>query len=196
MGLPTPSIAPWIFVAMAHVPRGFPALPAGGFIPVPSPALDGLQFAQMLQPGGPGGFQVIPQPKTNNGNPITCRSNAVPGGLPVAERAGIATADLFTTPAPSEAQARLVIERIADPATTHFFNTDCVSCHTDTRRAMQLLHVSDVPGVDKGVLPTGDYNVRNFGWSEESASKSTATRRVAAETAAVVAFINAEVLNR
>jgi hypothetical protein len=63
---------------------------------------------------------------------------------------------------------------------------------------MTLLNVTDVPGIDPGVLPNGDYNVRNFGWSPaiEGAIGGTVTRRTAAETAAVLAFINSQILGR
>jgi hypothetical protein len=50
--------------------------------------------------------------------------------------------------------------------------------------------------LDPSVLPNGDWNVRHFGWSPpiEGATKSTATRQTAAETDAVLAFINSELL--
>jgi hypothetical protein len=86
---------------------------------------------------------------------------------------------------------------IADPTKSHFFNTDCVSCHTETRRARSLLQANNVPGIDPAVLPKTDWTLRNFGWSPpiEGPVQAVATRRTGAETDAVVAFINSQVLN-
>jgi hypothetical protein len=206
MGLADSAPEPWIFLAMAPVGPGvIPALPGGGFIPVHGPALDGAHFAQTLavleDP------QVIPTPAPNNLNPITCKNAALPSGpaaLPVAERKGLATAALFDLgdqPAVTPqlvAQVNQTVDLIADPARSHFFNTDCVSCHTDTRRALDLLHATNVPGVDPAVLPKEKWNVRNFGWFPSFLRpgnvEATATRRTAAETDAVVDFINANAL--
>ena len=58
---------------------------------------------------------------------------------------------------------------------------------------MELLNVTDIPGIDPAVLPNGQWNVRNFGWSPpiEGPLRGTVTRRTANETNAVVNFINA-----
>ena len=104
----------------------------------------------------------------------------------MAERNGSSTSEIFAgSPASDKTQA--VLDRIADPTRSHFFNTDCVSCHTETRRAMELLNLTTAPGIDKNVLPNGPWNVRNFGWSPEieGTPRGTVTRRTAAETAAV-----------
>ena len=98
MGLADKGPEPWVFLAMGPVGPGVaPTLPNGGFVPVRGPALDGLQFAEALsvldKP-----HQVIPTPAPNNLNPITCKNAALPGGaaaLPVADRKGLATAQLF-----------------------------------------------------------------------------------------------------
>jgi glutamine---fructose-6-phosphate transaminase (isomerizing) len=68
----------------------------------------------------------------------------------------------FTTETDTEI---IALDLIADPSRSHFFNTDCVSCHTETRRAMELLKVKDILGINSAVLPNGSWNVRNFGWS-------------------------------
>jgi hypothetical protein len=193
-GLPAGAHAPWIFLSMVEVPPGVvPALPNGGFVPVHGPTLDGQQFAQMLEPEG-SVPRVVPEPHTNNLNPITCRNAAgSTGSLPIAERRGVSTTDLFVTPPPPADKTKEILDVIADPAKSHFFNTDCVSCHTETRRAIELLNITQVPGIDPAVLPKGSWNVRNFGWSPAGkVSVPTVTRRAAAETAAVVAFINSE----
>jgi hypothetical protein len=199
MGLPSGAPAPWMFLSMVKLPPGVvPSLPNGGFAPVPGPTLDGQQFAQMLQPAGTTP-RVVPVPHTNNRNSITCKNAAVsPAVLPVAARNGSATAELFASPPPAAASAKEILDLIADPTKSHFFNTDCISCHTETRRAMDVLQITNIPGIDPAVLPNGQWNVRNFGWSPpvEGPIQATVTRRTAAETSAVVAFINSNVLNK
>jgi len=196
-GLPSGAPAPWIFVSILGVPPGvIPALPNGGFVPVHGPTLDGQQFAQMLAPAGVTP-RVVPQPHTNNLNQITCRNAAVsPASLPIPNRSGVSTTELFLTPPPPTDKIKVILDVIADPAKSHFFNTDCVSCHTETRRGMELLDIKDIPGIDPVALPNGSWDVRNFGWSPapKGAIQATVTRRTAAETAAVVAFINSELL--
>ena len=78
-GLPANAPAPWIFLSI--VGDG-----AGHFFPVHGPTLDGSeQFAEMLTPAGTNGHRVVPEPQTNNLNPITCKNAAVsPTSLPVA----------------------------------------------------------------------------------------------------------------
>ncbi len=203
MGLADGGPEPWEFMAMAPVGPGvIPNLPNGGFIPVHGPALDGTQFAEALAvletP-----HQVIPTPAPNNLNPITCNNAALPAGpaaLPVADRKGVATAELFDlgdkplTSARAIATVKETVDVIADPTRSHFFNTNCVSCHTDTRRTLDLIKHAKIPGVDPAVLPKEKWNVRNFGWFPSflrNTLEATATRRAASETGAVVNFINA-----
>jgi hypothetical protein len=197
MGLPAGAPKPWIFLAMQGVPAGVvPQLPNGGFVPVHGPTLDGQQFAQMLdRVGAP--KRVVPTPHPNNLNPITCQHAALQvAGPPLAERKGSSTADVFANPNISNPSA--ILDLIADPEKSHFFNTDCVSCHTETRLGMDQLNITNVAGVDPSVLPNGPWNVRNFGWSPpiEGSVQGTVTRRTAAETAAVVKFMNAQLLAR
>jgi hypothetical protein len=203
MGLADNGPEPWVFLAMAPVGPGVvPSLPNGGFIPVHGPALDGVQFAQALAVLE-ATHQVIPTPTPNNLNPITCKNAALPAGpaaLPVSERNGLATAALFDVGDQPRVTPDLAtginqtVDLIADPARSHFFNTDCVSCHTDTRLAIALLNLANMPGVDPAVLPKEKWNVRNFGWFpsffRRGAVEATVTRRTAAETNAVVEFIN------
>jgi hypothetical protein len=195
-GLPSGAPAPWIFVSILGVPPGVvPALPNGGFVPVHGPALDGQQFAEMLAPAG-AVPRVVPVPNTNNLNPITCKNAAVsPASMPVANRSGVSTTELFLIPSPPADRIKQIIDVIADPTKSHFFNTDCVSCHTETRRAMDLLKITDIPGINPAALPNGQWNIRNFGWSPSAKGvQATVTRRTSAETAAVVTFINSELL--
>jgi hypothetical protein len=200
MGVPTGAPGPWMFLAMLRVGPGIdPSLPNGGYVPVPGPTLDGLQFTEMLNFAGTNP-RVVPAPHTNNLNPITCANNAAnpTAGPPIAGRSGSATADVFGAALPQPSDIRKILDLIANPNRSHFFNTDCVSCHTETRRDIDLLQTTAFPGLDPAVLPNGQWNVRNFGWSPpiEGPVRATATRRTAAETAAVVTFINAELLGR
>ena len=202
MGLPADAPEPWIFLSMLRVqPGDVPQLPNGGYIPVHGPTLDGTQFAQKLEPPG-STPRVVPVPHTNNLAPITCVNAAVPAnGPPVKQRHGVSTASLPSDPPKSQSGIRNVLNVlnvIADPAKSHFFNTDCVSCHTETRRAMELLRPHDIPKINAAPLPNGPWNVRNFGWSPlvEGPVHGTVTRRAAAETAAVVDFINSKMLKK
>jgi hypothetical protein len=187
-GLPSPAPAPWIFLSILgdH---------AGHFVRAHGPTLDGdQQFAQMLNPVGTNP-RVVPEPHTNNLNPVTCKNAAVsPASLPIAARHGVATFTVFATPPPSPDQTKQILDTIADPTKSFFFNTDCISCHTETRRSMDLLKVADIPGINPAVLPSGQWDVRNFGWGAagKAGMQATVTRRTANETAAVVGFINSE----
>ena len=194
-GLPAGKPAPWIFLAMLNLhPGDLPALPNGGLVPVPGPTLDGQQFAQMLEPSGTS-FQVVPEPHTNNLNPITCKNAAKSAAsLPIASRIGDATTEVFVNPALPTDKTKEILDVIADPNKSHFFNTDCVSCHTETRLARDILKITNVPGIDPAALPKDSWNVRNFGWSPAGGWQATVTRRTAAETAAVVTFINSGLL--
>jgi hypothetical protein len=95
---------------------------------------------------------------------------------------------------------REIVDIIADPKKSHFFNTDCISCHTDTRQGRERINNFTVVGVDPQVLPKENWNVRNFGWFPSffrpGVVDATVTRRTAAETAEVVEFINKELLGK
>jgi hypothetical protein len=189
-GLPANASRPWVFLSIAGDRKGH-------FFPVHGPTLDGAQqFAQMLNPAGTDP-RVVPGPHTNNLNPVTCNNAAVSStSLPIAQRHGVSTSEVFVTPALSDDQTKQILDTIADPNRSFFFNTDCVSCHTETRRAMDLLKVTNFSGIDPAVLPTGQWDIRNFGWSPsgKGSAQATVTRRAAAETAAVVTFINSELI--
>jgi hypothetical protein len=189
-GLPANAPAPWIFLSLLGDRQGH-------FGPAHGPTLDGAQqFTQMLTPAGSPGPRVVPAPHTNNLNPITCKNAAVSAtSLPIAQRNGVATAELFATPAPSPDRIKQVADTVADPTKSFFFNTDCISCHTETRRTMDLLKVTAVPGIDTAALPNGQWDIRNFGWGDNAGKpflQPTVTRRTANETAAVVNFLNSQ----
>ena len=189
-GLPANAPAPWIFLSILGDR-------AGHFGPAHGPTLDGAQqFAQMLNPVGTNP-RVVPEPHTNNLNPITCKNAAVSAAsLPISARSGVATFSLFATPPPSPDQSKQILDTIADPTKSFFFNTDCISCHTETRRAMDLLKLTEIQGINTATLPNGQWDVRNFGWGDagKAGMQATVTRRTANETAAVVTFINSELL--
>ena len=196
MALPQGAPEPWIFVAMVRTPNG-------DFVPVPSPALkqnDRPRFAQMLDARS--GTRVAPAVTPNNLNPITCKFEVLPdnpAGSP-ANPEGVSTAELF--PNGTAARMQEIVAVIADPRRAHFFNTDCVSCHTETRREMDILDTESVDApVDPSVLPKELWNVRNFGWfpsflnnevfNQPTPVAATITRRTATETEEVVEAINA-----
>lgn len=190
MGLPAGAPEPWIFLAMQR--RG------DAVEPVPSPALaqvpGSFRFAQMLDRRR--GETVSPTPVNNNLNPVTCRFGPL---VPAGTASGVATAELFASRDPD--RMREVVDVIADPTRAHFFNTDCVSCHTETRREMDVLRTNKIGAdIDPDVLPTELWNVRNFGWFpsflDRSVLRATATRRTATETAEVVEAINASLDDR
>jgi hypothetical protein len=190
MGIDAPE--PWIFVSMLKIPQA-------GFISVPGPTLDGLHVAQMFSIVG--GKHVVPQPSTNNQNPITCRHAALQNPpLPIADRKGVSTS-AFIDGNVADSRVIEIVNIIADPKQSHFFNTDCVSCHTETAQPLtKNVKNFAVSGVNKGVLPKENWNLRNFGWFpsflQGGPVAATITRRAAAETADVVSFINSELLNK
>ncbi len=183
MALPGGAPEPWIFLAMQNV--------GPQTIPLPNPVLDGKKRAQMLS------FldqkRVIPTPSNNNKNPITCRHATLQNPpLPISGRSGVSTADVFDHGA-SGASAEAILNRIADSGQSHFFNTDCVSCHTESSQAKLLNPDLSFPDLDPQMLPKESWNVRNFGWFPSffrGTVEPTITRRTASETSEAVAFIN------
>ncbi|WP_244485655.1 hypothetical protein [Bradyrhizobium tropiciagri] len=190
MGISPPE--PWVFVSMLRVPQA-------GLIPVPGPTLDGLHAAQMFSIVGD--THVVPRPVTNNQNPVTCRHAALQNPpLPISNRKGVSTADFIDGNVPNS-RVLEIVNIVADTKKSHFFNTDCVSCHTETAQPLKRnVQGFTVPGVNRAVLPKEDWNVRNFGWFPSflhgGPAAATITRRAAAETADVVSFINSQLLNK
>jgi hypothetical protein len=216
MGLPAPAPEPWIFVGMRKT--------AGGYDPAPLPVLGG-KAAQMISFVDPTP-RVFPLPLPTNRNPVTAFL-----ATPLAERRGVSTAGLFAGKVDLDAPAELgraadgsvvcdpggenplrnrdIPDLIANPAVAHFFNTDCISCHTESTRRVALKipagsrfayeRPKGVSGVDPAVLPAEDWNVRNFGWFPSSlrqTTKATVSMRTANETAECVEFINREYQGR
>ncbi len=188
MGLEPPE--PWIFFAMAKQ--------GGSFVQVPAPTL-GTNQAQMLS------FvddkNVLPVPATEN----------------LGKGKGVSTAMLFeggiesklASPVfgdPARPRFQEIPDIIANPERAHFFNTDCVSCHSESARR-QILNIRTgdalfkyhnppvISSVDAALLPNDRWNVRNFGWFPTfQGATETVTMRTANETAEAVEFINQEYL--
>jgi len=188
MGLNTPE--PWIFFAMT-IKDGAPS-------DIAHPALGGMP-AQMLTFRG--GVPVMPVPTARN----------------IDANRGVSTALLFpalgedvTTklkrPVFDDAQRPTyqdIPDIIANPLRSHFFNTDCVSCHsesvrrsglgimpTDNQFAYEL--PANVSGGDDSLLPQSKWNVRNLGWfpARGKPAVATITVRTANESAEAAAYIN------
>jgi hypothetical protein len=212
----------WIFMGTANV-RLHPEVPnpnsrKSGFVALPAAALDGQQHAQMFSENNVLQNRVVPTPYANNGFDgsaipfaITCHnaSNRV-AGPPIDRRIGSATSDilnkrrLIALPAPNEDDpqneaVRKLLNTVANPDRSHIFNTDCVSCHTETMIFQDRFN-DPIPGIDPSALP-GDnrYNMRAFGWAPQRIEddgkvtefvRPTVTRRTANETAKVVTFVN------
>ncbi|TWU49466.1 hypothetical protein [Rubripirellula reticaptiva] len=205
MGLDRTLPEPWMFLAL-----GKSRQPPGCFGPVPFLPVQVIDFRSM---------SVSPPPIVNNRSLIDSRFV-----VPVNERRGVATAALFNRGVvlddfaivgtdgddevfDGELRYRDIADVVANPVMSHFFNTDCVSCHTETRRRIALdlepgtfaFRVgSQVPEIADEVLPKHDWNVRNFGWFPPhrviggGPTVATATQRTANETAEVVSFIAEE----
>lgn len=214
MGLHGGGPEPWVFLAMFRNPAD------GTFVVAPSPTLlpataDGsVPAAQMLS------FidtpRVAPRSFPMNLNRM---SNDLRIGPDV--RRGVSTAvffaerdaDILDAPAiagidstgqPVTAEGLLnrdILDLVAHPGRAHFFNTDCVSCHTETtlRNRFQITPgtferfepADGVSGLDPEMSPRSRWNVRNFGWFGTS---PTITQRTANETGEVVEVINREYL--
>jgi hypothetical protein len=194
----------WIFLPIFDVPPNTdPSRPKGGFVPLHSPALDGHHYAQLFNAAA-NQHKVVPAPYTNNLIGPTCRHAGLPiAGPPIDDRIGVATAPLMNTLAKSEDDRNDILQKIntlIDPDASHLFNTDCVSCHTETRLGITLLngdaHIKE--DIDKRLLPNHPWNVRGFGWfpHPRETAQPTVSHRVGKETFAVLTFINERCLPR
>jgi hypothetical protein len=209
MGLPAGAPEPWIFLAVGPHPV------TQKLVPVPSPGQTDISKTAQALSFFPGKKGVFPAPSVNNLNPPTGSIFDAP------PRKGVSTAVLFDLSQPRQSPAIIghdehgnpmtdpgvlnedIPNIVANPQMSHFFNTDCVSCHTETTRRdfRRLTSVKfafnrepGVSGLSDDVKPVDEWNVRNFGWFQhpfgDGAIKATATVRTANETADVVAFIN------
>lgn len=101
-----------------------------------------------------------------------------------------------------------IADIVANPEMSHFFTTDCISCHSESSlRHLRLNGESTdfafkmpdgISGVDPEMLPVTDprfptWNVRNFGWGFKTFGENmvpTVTMRTANEAAESAQFIN------
>ena len=65
--------------------------------------------------------------------PVDCLANFLLSSPP-GSGDGVSTTTLFAEGANTPEAAAAIAAVVADPARAHFFNTDCLSCHTETRR--------------------------------------------------------------
>lgn len=202
MALNNGQFEPWIFFAFVRgLDSGFSA------IPIPSLTTESERnFSQMLSfIDSP---NVQPEPRNFNRNGVSSQFF-----LPSSERKGVSTSELFKGRVMEDfviigldASGRNIVDKtlrnsdivdwVANPEKSHFFNTDCVSCHSETtlrerksipesRFAFQS--ESGVSGLSEGLVPENEWNVRNFGWFKR---RAIATQRTANESAEVVHFVN------
>lgn len=193
---------PWIFFNIVKSPAGWVSAPH-------------LSFGQQ-------------QPQTEKAQMLTFRDT--PNVLPVpatktfGASGGVSTARLFNIPPNVDAAAfptataaplnqvkvKDVAEIIANPNMSHFFNTDCVSCHTESNLrvnvpgslapnagAFGFKRPAGISGPDLGLLPKAGFpsswNVRNFGWfplAVAGTPMETVTWRAANEAAESAEYIN------
>ncbi|MEM6677760.1 MAG: hypothetical protein AAF675_07810, partial [Pseudomonadota bacterium] len=214
-GIPANAPEPWIFFAMRTTRDATGAVT--GLTPVPSPAIaqPGLEteprFAQALSFIGsfPEG-RVVPAGLGRNRLPVDCLANLMPIPMPMASD-GVSTTTLFDSATTSEDVAEIAAV-INDATRSHFFNTDCLSCHTETRRALDLaddpqataVEIAAAEGIAVGALPQnpggnevfGRWNVRAFGWfpgfqnPRGTRAQATVVRRTKHETDEVLACLN------
>jgi hypothetical protein len=196
MALPNPAPEPWVFIAMIR-------RPGQTVTPFKQPAVEGAPFSQMLSFIDGNEKRVFPKPLTNNLAADPVLPAPASGGM------GVSTSTLFAPNAKLEKQIASNVavsdipDVIANPRKSHFFNTDCVSCHSETTRR-EILKIApgplafkiggEVPAIAPAVVPKSQWNVRNFGWFQRAAGQAitpTITQRTANETAEVVEHLNA-----
>lgn len=193
MGIEDPE--PWLFFAAARRPGSPLQLSA-----VPSLA---PETAQMLTMRGFPKGRVVPEPSNrqfgDRGVSTAPLFDLVPGSPRLADPALPGDADEAEVPTLAD-----VPDVIANPRLSHFFNTDCVSCHSETarRRGLGLADrpagpftftpPAGDPGPDPALLPTDRWNTRMFGWFPRGGRvAATVTRRTANEAAEAAEFVNA-----
>ena len=180
MGIPSPSPEPWMFFDMTLLPS----------VQTGAGEAQILFFQDTRRIAGP----PLPGPPLN-------------GSTSNLGDAGVSTAVLFqgvdlTQPAIPGRASPLVNEIpniIANPSYSNVLNTDCVSCHSETTRRHDLgianitgFQYPNDSGVQEDLLPTFRYNVRNFGWFQQSLlvdAKPHITWRTANESAAALQYV-------
>lgn len=171
MGLQADGAEPWQFFAGAVVPLG-----------------GNPTFLNLSQVPG----QKMPNLPAGSTN-VVFQPFASPIVSP--QPVNLSTATLFANQGKPDTTS--IAFQIENPAQTHFFTTDCVSCHTATQKGVSLQTKSNsnrarVPaGITGYVSPTiqqnSSWNLRNFGYFSTSPSVSL---RTVNETVEVVQFMN------
>ncbi|MHC2069744.1 hypothetical protein ACYFX5_19910 [Bremerella sp. T1] len=107
----------------------------------------------------------------------------------------------------STVKVKHIADIVANPELSHFFTTDCVSCHSESALRHTKLDGAfsefafklpeGISAVNPDVLPKDVWNVRNFGWGFKSFGKMepTVTMRTANEAAESAHFINEHYLS-
>jgi len=197
---------PWIFLAMNnHKDHGLVAIPSPATVQ-PQTDLSQAHFSQMLS------FldtpRIQPAPATRNMSPTDCDMNFPRSITAQADGQGTSTAQAFNGGGDITSISRV----ISDVSASHFFNTDCVSCHTETRKEIDAVsapsqqsaltnQIAAQARIDPSVMPHGDWNVRVMGWAPQNkanntpGAQATIARRAATETAEVVECFHSETWN-
>lgn len=149
-----------------------------------------------------GKYVILPGPA--HGQTAQTLSFLDPGG-PVMQKSKnpVNTAPLFASK-PSAADKKLAFE-VEDTRVSHFFNTDCISCHTSSQRIFNVKGMGDGPEVSsrapvpanitgyvrKAEAQDNNWNVHNFGYFN---GKPTVGGRTVTETVDIVSWINKNVV--
>jgi hypothetical protein len=195
---------PWLFLALG--PDA-----AGDFGPMPLNA----PFAKPQMLDFRGGGAVAPTPIVNNrpqpgrSIPSGVSTNSLFKTVSLSQLAVIGKDDLGNLITDSQVKNSDIPDVIANPTMANFFNTDCVSCHTESQRRSVLALSSGtfafqskgrIPPIATDAVATQKWNVRNFGWFPDffnnKVATATVTQRTANETAEVLEFIEANFAER
>ncbi|MFO0675799.1 MAG: hypothetical protein U0169_04655 [Polyangiaceae bacterium] len=145
------------------------------------------------------GWQPLPMPAFPKAKTVSQKLSFLDAQqvLPKSELP-VSTLDLFALPL-SKPEAAKIAFAVEQPDSTHFFNMDCVSCHTSSSRILTLGLKSTA---ERFAVPAGitgyttrdqaqgsTWNVRNFGYF---GGKPTVSYRTTNETVEVVKFMNTE----
>jgi len=197
---------PWIFLAMNNTPAGLQPIPSPATVQ-PSQDPNQAHFSQMLNFRGDTP-PVMPSPATRNMASIDCNMNFPNSVSAQVPGAGASTSMAFG----GGGNIDTVSAVIANASASHFFNTDCVSCHTETRKQIDeaqprsardamLNQIASEAGIHPSVMPHGNWNVRVMGWApidelnNTPGAHATISRRASTETAEVVECFHTEKWN-
>jgi hypothetical protein len=199
MGLETPGAEPWIFFRVKrNGPTTMTKTPIGGFFP---PGPTSMMLAVLENP------VVLPTPKPVENTPIgpmgITTAQLFPAGIDVNDPVVAGATGAF-----KDIKLKDIPDFVANPERANTFNTDCVSCHTETTRRLTLglvrnptdppgfayqLQDKTISGVSAAVTPAKpsgiSWNVRVFGWGPRN-GKPTIVQRGANEAMESADFFN------